>query len=58
VGISEPELPHVFETFWQGSNVLSGKRRGIGLGLTIARRVVENHGGTVRVASRVAEGTE
>jgi signal transduction histidine kinase/signal recognition particle receptor subunit beta len=58
IGIPEQEQPHVFETFWQGGNVLAGKRRGIGLGLAIAKRVVENHGGTVRLRSRVAEGTE
>lgn len=58
IGIPEQEQPHVFETFWQGSNVLAGKRRGIGLGLAIAKRVVENHGGTVRLRSQVAEGTE
>jgi len=58
IGIPEQEQPHVFETFWQGSNVLAGKRRGIGLGLAIAKRVVENHGGTVSLRSQVAEGTE
>jgi two-component system cell cycle sensor histidine kinase PleC len=58
IGIPEQELPHVFETFWQGSNVLAGKRRGIGLGMAIAKRVVESHGGTVRLRSQVAEGTE
>ncbi len=58
IGIPERELPHVFETFWQGSNVLTGKRRGIGLGLAIAKRVVESHGGTIRLRSQVAEGTE
>ncbi len=58
VGIPEHELPHVFETFWQGGNVLTGKPRGVGLGLAIARRVIENHGGSVSLSSVVGEGTE
>lgn len=58
VGIPDEEMPHVFETFWQGGNVLTGKPRGVGLGLAIAKRVVENHGGRISLTSRVAEGTE
>jgi signal transduction histidine kinase/signal recognition particle receptor subunit beta len=58
VGVPEQELPNVFETFWQGGNVLTGKPRGVGLGLTIARRVARNHGGEIDISSRIAEGTE
>jgi signal transduction histidine kinase len=58
IGIPDQDLPKVFDAFWQGGNVLTGKPRGVGLGLTIARRVIEMHGGTVRVSSRVGEGTE
>ncbi len=58
VGIAEQELPHVFETFWQGGNVLTGKPRGVGLGLAIAKRVLENHGGSVTLNSRTGVGTE
>ncbi|MFV2071041.1 MAG: ATP-binding protein [Thermoanaerobaculales bacterium] len=58
VGIPKKELPHVSEAFWQGGNVLTGKPRGVGLGLTIAKRVMENHGGTISIASEMAEGTE
>ncbi len=58
VGIPENELPHVFDPFWQGGNVLTGKPKGLGLGLAIAKRVVEHHGGSVRINSEVGEGTE
>lgn len=58
MGIPDQELPHVFETFWQGGNVLTGKPRGVGLGLAIARRIIVNHGGSVSLTSQVAEGTE
>jgi hypothetical protein len=58
VGIPAPELEHAFDAFWQGGNVLAGRPKGIGLGLTIARRVIELHGGTITVQSTVGEGTK
>jgi K+-sensing histidine kinase KdpD len=53
-GIAPERLPHVFDQFWQGD---AGDRRGIGLGLAIAKAIVEAHNGTVDVESRVGEGT-
>lgn len=47
-GISAAFLPHVFERFRQGGKSQSG---GLGLGLAIARHIVERHGGTIRVDS-------
>jgi signal transduction histidine kinase len=58
VGIGSEDLPHVFDTFWQGANVVSDKPRGVGLGLAIVKRIVENHGGTITLTSKQAEGTE
>jgi signal transduction histidine kinase/signal recognition particle receptor subunit beta len=57
-GISEQDLPHVFEAFWQGDDTAAGKRHGIGLGLTIAQRVMENHGGSIVINSGADGGTE
>ncbi len=51
LGISQADLPHVFEPYF------TTKRTGTGLGLPIARKVVEALGGTIRVASREGEGT-
>ncbi len=58
VGIPEEDLVRVFDTFWQGTGTAEERRSGIGLGLTIAKRVVEQQGGEVAVTSRLAEGTE
>ncbi len=57
VGIPSEDLEHVCEVFWQGGNVLTGKPRGVGLGLAVARRVAENHQGRLEVASEEGTGT-
>jgi signal transduction histidine kinase len=57
VGIPAGDLPHVCEVFWQGGNVLTDKPRGLGLGLAVARRVAENHGGTLEITSEQGAGT-
>ncbi len=49
-GIAPEQLPHVFKWLHQGSDSVP-TREGIGLGLFIVRRLVELHGGSVRVAS-------
>ena len=56
-GIAPDVLPHVFEQFRQGSPTDAG-RQGLGLGLTIARAIVELHGGTIALESPgVGQGT-
>jgi PAS domain S-box-containing protein len=54
-GIAREDLPHVFNRFWQGER--AGKH-GAGLGLAIARGIVQAHGGSIDVQSRVGEGAE
>jgi len=51
VGISAPTLPRVFDIFVQGDQTLDRAKGGLGIGLTLVRRLVELHGGTVHAAS-------
>jgi signal transduction histidine kinase len=50
-GISPDLLPHVFERFRQAADATTRRHTGLGLGLSIARHLVELHGGTVQAAS-------
>jgi PAS domain S-box-containing protein len=51
VGIDPEVLPHVFDLFIQADRSLERKQGGLGLGLTLVRRLVEMHGGGVEAAS-------
>ena len=54
VGIAPAHLPHVFDRFWQA---VRSTRAGAGLGLAIAKGIVEAHGGQIRVESVPGERT-
>ena len=51
VGISRGMLPHVFEMFTQGEHTRARTFGGLGIGLTLVKRLVEMHGGTVAAES-------
>jgi len=51
VGISADVLPTIFDLFVQGKRSLDRSQGGLGIGLTLVRRLVELHGGTVQAAS-------
>ena len=50
-GISPDLLPHVFDQFWQEDSSTTRAHGGLGLGLTLVKRLVELHGGRVRAES-------
>ena len=56
VGISEEDLPHVFEDFYRGRDGQSGEK-GHGLGLALSRRIVELHDGTISVDPKAYPGS-
>jgi len=51
VGIPPERIPTLFDDF------VTTKRRGLGLGLAIVRKIVQQHGGRIAVSSRIGEGT-
>lgn len=57
IGIAEGDLPHVFERFWRADRSRSRYSGGTGIGLAIARRLVELQGGTITVASQLGVGS-
>jgi len=62
VGISEKDLPHIFERFYRGdARTQAGKKldpRGLGQGLFVAQTISEVHGGYISVKSQVGTGSE
>jgi signal transduction histidine kinase len=57
VGIDAAELPRIFDRFFRGSLATEARGSGSGLGLAIVRSIVEMHGGSVTVESRLGVGT-
>jgi signal transduction histidine kinase len=57
-GIPADEQEHVFDAFFRGRRAIQDQIHGTGLGLNLVKKIVEAHGGTVRVESEVMKGTE
>jgi signal transduction histidine kinase len=56
MGISEADLPFVFDRFFRGKDVMHSVH-GTGIGLSIVKCIVQQHGGEVKIFSSQAQGT-
>ncbi len=56
-GIAASDLPHIFDRFWRGDKARSRQGNGAGLGLAIARQLVEAQGGRIEASSTLGHGT-
>ena len=56
-GIDPRDLPNIFDPFYRGRRALRDQARGFGLGLALAKRIVEAHAGTLTVQSAPGQGT-
>ncbi len=57
-GIPADEQAHIFDPFFRGRRALQDQVHGTGLGLNLVKRIVEAHGGTIRVISQPGQGAE
>src|SRR3989344_3878066 len=59
IGIGDNDLPYIFEPFYQADKSRSKEiHKGYGLGLAISKEIVEKHGGTIEVQSKINEETK
>jgi len=57
IGIPEENIPFIFEDFYRANNAKESEEIGTGLGLSIVKKIIETHGGTIRVDSQINRGT-
>ena len=57
IGIKKEDIGRIFERFYRGGDELTRTVKGSGLGLTLVKKIIEAHGGRVRVASEVGKGS-
>jgi signal transduction histidine kinase len=58
IGIKKEDYPHIFERFYRADKSRSRQMGGHGLGLSIAKWIVETHNGTINITSEIGKGTE
>jgi signal transduction histidine kinase len=58
IGIPKEDLPKIFDEFYRASNIPKDIKTGSGLGLSIAKQIVEDHKGKIWVSSEVGVWTK
>lgn len=59
IGIGKEELPHIFDRFYRADSARNkDKADGYGLGLAIAKKIVEEHGGKIEAESEIGKGSQ
>jgi two-component system sensor histidine kinase BaeS len=56
-GIAAEDLPNIFDRYFRGPNASCARSDGAGLGLAIAKRIIELHGGEITVLSSLESGS-
>ncbi len=57
IGISEADLPRLFDEFYRVDNAINAEKKGTGLGLPLVKKIIEAHKGKIWVTSEVGKGT-
>jgi two-component system phosphate regulon sensor histidine kinase PhoR len=57
IGISEPEMPYIFNKYYRAHLTNEKARGGSGLGLTVVKHIVDAHNGRIELTSKVNEGS-
>ncbi len=57
IGISEEDIPRLFNEFYRVDNAINAEKKGTGLGLPLVKKIIEAHKGQIWVTSEVGKGT-